>query len=627
MPTPSYPEDDTGSLERARERLYKIETEPSSHIPTTVTHKNSVQHKWKEDEIPHTIKKRRISFAGIFFIFAFLFFFVSLGIAGYFFLYGGNSVSVDKISVDVLGPSTIAGGDAVPLSLTITNKNATAIEDATIQITFPSGTRSADNVLSAYPRYTENLGTIASGMSVTRSVKAVVFGGTGQAIMLPISLSYSTADSNAVFVKKTSFQLAVSSTPLSVSVDAPVEVTSGNPFTFVLTVRSNATVPMNNVVLSGSFPFGFSPISSSPALSNSSFLLGTVNPGTSKSITLTGTLQGQDNEQRVFHFTLGTSNSAQDQALAVTYMTQDSTVSIMPHFIDTTLALNGNTAANVVTVAGTLQNATASYSNKLSTSIQNAVVSIAISGSGIDHNSIKTSNGFYRSSDHTIIFSRDTDPSLATLAPGASGVGTFTFLTLPLSALSSSPSINFSISASGTRMGETNVLEQISTSVTKTVKIVTAVTLSNSALHTSGPFSNSGPIPPRAGQDTTYTVVWRVQNQGSPVAGGVVTTILPSYISYTGKTSGDGSFSYDSTSHTVTWNCGDLTQNGNAQGVFQVAITPSTSQKGDAPALTGKASFSGYDRFAGVNVSATANPATTATVGDSGYTDGNAIVQ
>jgi len=627
MSTPSYPEDDTGSLERARERLYKVETEPSSYIPLTVTHKNSVQHKWKEDEIPHTLKKRRISFAGIFFIFAFLFFFISLSIAGYFFLYGGNSVSVDKISVDVLGPSTIAGGDAVPLSLTITNKNATAIENATIEITFPSGTRSADNVLNAYPRYTENLGTIASGMSITRSVKAVVFGGMGQAIMLPISLSYSTADSNAVFVKKTSFQLAVSSTPLSVSVDAPAEVTSGNPFTFVLTVRSNATVPMDNVVLSGSFPFGFSPISSSPTLSNSSFLLGTVNPGTSKSVTLTGTLQGQDNEQRVFHFTLGTSNSAQNQALAVTYMTQDSTVSIMPHFIDTTLALNGNTAANVVTVAGTLQNATVSYSNKLSTSIQNAVVSIAISGSGIDYNSIKTSNGFYRSSDRTIIFSRDTDPSLATLVPGASGVGTFTFLTLPLGELSSSPSINFSISASGTRIGETNVLEQMSTSVIKTVKIVTAVTLSNSALHTSGPFSNSGPIPPIAGQDTTYTVVWKVQNQGSAVAGCTVTTILPSYTSYTSKTSGDGSFSYDSTSHVVTWNCGDLKQNGNAQGLFQVAINPSTSQKGDAPALTGKASFSGYDRFAGVNVSATANPATTATVGDSGYTNGNATVQ
>ena len=30
---------------------------------------------------------------------------------------GGNSVSIDKIAIDIIGPKTIAGGDIVPLSL------------------------------------------------------------------------------------------------------------------------------------------------------------------------------------------------------------------------------------------------------------------------------------------------------------------------------------------------------------------------------------------------------------------------------------------------------------------------------------------------------------------------------
>jgi hypothetical protein len=77
----------------------------------------------------------------------------------------------------------------------------------------------------------------------------------------------------------------------------------------------------------------------------------------------------------------------------------------------------------------------------------------------------------------------------------------------------------------------------------------------------------------------------------------------------------------------MTWSVGDLPQGANMQGVFQVALTPSTSQKGGPVQLTSGASFSGYDRFAGVQVNATADPATTETTQDSGYVSGNGTVQ
>jgi hypothetical protein len=167
----------------------------------------------------------------------------------------------------------------------------------------------------------------------------------------------------------------------------------------------------------------------------------------------------------------------------------------------------------------------------------------------------------------------------------------------------------------------------VNSTVTKTFKVVTVVTLSASSLYTSGSISNSGPIPPRANQATTYTVLWSAQNKGSAVAGGTVSTILPSYVSYTGLTSGSGTFSYDDKSRTVSWNAGDLAQGANVQGAFQVSLIPSTSQKGGAPSLTSTATFSGYDRFAGVQVSATAVPVTTETKGDPGYVPGNSTVQ
>ena len=625
------PEDDAGSLERAREHLY----EPGAVIhdmraPLSAFHKDAVPHEWKEEESPKSqprVTGRHVRFAGMFFAAAFFFFLLSLGGVSYFFFYGGNSVSVEQISIDIQGPTTVAGGDTVPLSLAITNKNPTALENAMLEITFPSGTRNATDVLNAYPRYIENLGTLQSGATVMRSVKAVMFGGAGQNLSLPVSLTYTTSGSNAVFVKKSSYALTISSTPLSVSVDSVAETVSGKPLTFSISVRSNATVPLSDVVLVGAFPFGFSVDSSSIPMSNSSFALGTMQPGALKTVKVTGTLAGQDKEKRVFRFTVGTAKSAQDLTLAVPYMTQDANVAITTPFIDTNIAVNGDSGETPVVSPGSRQEITVSYKNTLPTNVTNATVTVTVSGPAVDYTSITSQDGFYRSSDRSIVFSQDTDPDLATLAPDAVGSGSFSFSTLPVEGLGQAPTITFSISVAGSREGQENVPEQVSSTITKTAKVSTVAALTAYALHNSGAISNSGPIPPRSNQATTYSVVWNVQNKGSAIAGSSVSTKLPNYVTYSGTTAGSGSFTYDQKTHTVTWSAGDLMQGATAQGMFKVSITPSTSQKGSSPALTGSMSFSGYDRFAGVSVSASADPVTTETTQEPGYIPSSATVQ
>jgi hypothetical protein len=568
-----------------------------------------------------------VRWATIFVIVSVLFFLASLGAGAYFFYYGGNSVSVDKVTIDIQGPTTISGGDITPLSVTITNKNPVDVSDATIEVDFPSGTLSADGSLAPYPRYTEDIGTIKSGETVTRSVKAIIFGGEGQALMLPVIFTYGTGGSNTSFKKNTSFALAVSSTPLSITVDSLSETVTGQPLTFALTVRSNAKLPLDNVTVANTFPFGFTVTNSSVPLSGSNFYLGTLKPGVVKHITLTGALSGQDGEQKVFHFAVGTARSAGDQTLAVSYMTQDTPIKIASPFITTQLSLNGDTSPTVVVTPGSHQSVVLAYANTLPTNVTNANISVTLSGSAIDYNSVQTTSGFYNSSTHTVIFSRDTDAALAELAPSASGVGAFTFTTLPATAGVVAPAINFTISVSGTRVGQANVPENVTASVTRTVKIATAATLTASVFHNSGPIVNSGPFPPHTGQPTTYTILWNAHNSGSAIAGGAVSAILPSYVTYTNKTIGTGSFSYDASSRTVTWTIGDLIQGATAQGAFQVSFTPSTSQVGSSPPIMSGPVFTGYDRFAGIQVSASADPATTEARADQGYVSTSAIVQ
>jgi hypothetical protein len=266
-----------------------------------------------------------------------------------------------------------------------------------------------------------------------------------------------------------------------------------------------------------------------------------------------------------------------------------------------------------------------SYSNTLSTTVTNASITVSVSGSAVDYDSINTTNGFYNSADHTIVFSRETDPALSSLAPGASGIGTFTFMTLPVG--TTAPTVTLALSVSGTRIGQTSVPERVTVSAIKTAKVATTVFLSALSSRTAGVFASNGPVPPRANQATTYAIVWSVQNKGSAIAGGTVKATLPSYVSYTGSTSGAGTFSYDEVSRVVTWEVGDVAQATRAQGIFQVSLTPSTSQRGTVVSLSSAASFSGHDRFAGVSVSAGSDPVTTETKGDVGYLPANGVVQ
>ncbi len=626
MPTLPPSEDDRSALERARERLYDPRALVRARRPDLGrSDEHASRHTWREED--HAKGKKHIRAAAVFFGFSVLFFLAAVGVAGYIFYYGGNSVSVNNVTVAVEGPTTIAAGDTVPLSLSITNRNPVALQNASIEVDFPASTRTVGNLEQPYPRYTENLGTIPAGATITRSVQAVVFGAAGQSVTLPVSFSYGTTGSNAVFVKKSQYALAISSTPLSISVDTLAETVSGKPITLTLNVRSNANVPLANVVVQGDFPFGFSPTSSSVPLNDTSFLLGTMQPGDAKTITLTGTLTGQDSEQSVFHFTVGTASTSNATTPAIEYMTQDAMVTIAAPFIQTAFSLNGVSSAAPVITSGQQQSVALSFTNTLATSVTNATISVQIAGAGVDYNSVHTTDGFYQSSDHTIVFSGDTDPALASLAPSASAAGSFTFDTLPPSPEDTAPEVSFIVSVSGTRVGQSNVPETVTASQTTTVKVATQVALSATALHSSGPIANTGAIPPRVNAPTTYTIVWNAQDEGSAVAGATVSAILPNYVNYAGKTTGTGSISYDPASRTVTWDAGDFNQGGSAQAAFQVSITPSASQKGTAPVLMGPSALTGYDRYAGVQITSNASPVSTETTRDPGYTPTDATVQ
>ncbi len=226
-----------------------------------------------------------------------------------------------------------------------------------------------------------------------------------------------------------------------------------------------------------------------------------------------------------------------------------------------------------------------------------------------------------------MLFTSDTNQSLAQLQPGDSGTGTFSFSTKTGSVLAAlrNPTITATISVAGRRLNESNVPEAISSTLVRTIQVATDLSLISKAQHTGGPFKNTGPWPPESDKETTYTISWSLVNTVNSVGGASVSATLPLFVRFTGAISpSDGSLSYNDATRTVTWNAGDVPAgtgiSGNARTVsFQVALLPSVSQQGTSPVLMNAPTVTGTDRFTQKQLSTVGTLLTTQTTSDPAY--------
>ncbi|KND50156.1 MAG: hypothetical protein AB203_04205 [Parcubacteria bacterium C7867-008] len=552
-------------------------------------------------------------------------FFLITGIAAALFLvFGGRSISAEHVTIEVPGQTTIASGDAVPILISVKNENPVAMLNATITVDLPEGTRDANDPNKALDQFSDSLGDIAPDTRAERTVNAILFGSENQILTIPIKVEYRTPGSNAVSVKEQKYFVTVTTSPVSVNVQGMKEVESGGSVTVRVNVRSNATTPLKNIALLGAYPPGFIPASASPAASTGSyFLLGELAPGQEKIITVTGTLSGSEGDDRVFTFTVGTAKDDGSPALGIPYMSNQAAVAIAKPFLGVTVSLNRENGDVVTVPSGQSVQGNVSWRNSLGAPIANGQVFVKFSGNAFDPATVVAANGYYRSSDSTIVFNKESTAGLALLQPNDTGAGTFTFR--PKQGVRN-PTVNLLVTVVGTRAGTGG--GALTSTLTRTLKIGTGLSLSSKILHTSGGIPNTGPIPPTANQETTYTVQLTAQNSLNGVGGAVVTTKLPAYVRYTGVTSAGGTpITYDETDRTVSWNIGELTPDDTKTVSFQVAVLPSIAQKGTSPIVIPTQALTATDRFTQQQVTASANALTTQTPGDTGYSSDKGVVK
>ncbi len=641
------PKKDESSLDSLKKRLYTR----SSFIRRPLrkgrleAHGDNVEESWHPETVadiyPELPKKEKIKMGLFkkFFIGSAIFFVLAILYASYQFFVGGNLVSSKNIDITVIGPAFSSGGDELSLQVSIENRNSVPLEFAKLFIEYPKGASNLNS--STTPdmvRKSIPLPKISAGGINQQVVKVTLYGEEGSQQAIKFMLEYRVQGSNAIFRKESPYQVRISSAPINLDLEAPRTVNSSQEFILKINISSNAPKDVPGVLLSVDYPsgFAFKDANPKPAYGNNVWKLGDLHTGSSRLISVTGALSGEDGEERTVRILSGSASSDDEKTIGVIYNSVFRTISIQRPFLDAQVYLNGDSGDSVTIYPDEEVKGLVVWKNNLPTRIVNASISVKFSGSAFDRTSVSGDRGFYNSLDNTIVWDKNNVTDFVIIEPGETGKISFTFRPLPLfssgKGIISKPEVSLSTKVTG----EVNVSGGGSNGESATVlnvaKVSTGLQLLGSATYSVGPFKNTGPIPPVADLETTYTVTWNVRNSSNDVTGAVVTTTLPPYVKWFNRIyPEDEDLSYDENTKTVTWRIGTISAGVGYGSLaretsFQVKLVPSLSHVGSSVRIINETAFSGTDTFAGILLKGSKIPLTTRMNNDPGFKPNDDIV-
>lgn len=594
--------------------------------------KHDVSSSWKDDETEKIIKKpaKNLLKSSIFrkvFWGSLIFFFAS-AIFGLVMFFGeSNTVSGNNIDITVLGNAFVAGGEELPLQIQVTNKNSVRLEYSDILVEYQRGAGLGEDI------YRERIGVgdIPAGDLVKELLNVTLFGQQGTTRDIKITLEYRVPGSNAIFVKEKIYTVNISSAPVNLSVSGPENSGSNQNLSFSIKAGLNTPEIVKNMMVVAEYPRGFDFKSANPAptFGNNIWILGDLNPGVEKEITVDGVILAQSGEQRAFNVYVGQQKDVNERDMGVQFNSQSYVVSIQKPLLDTRITVNDNPAPEVVVAAGGNVRVEVEWQNSTNQKLTDIEIVAEVNGPIVNYSSI-TSAGFYESSTNKIIWNRQNLPAFASLNPGEKGTISFGFSTLPPT---SGAEANISLSVKARDPNNVNEFLDIKNFDRRTLKIATNMQMVGHALYNSGAFPNTGPLPPTPGQPTTYTISWALVNSLNDVSGAEVRGKLPIYVEYVGTKSPSGeSLNYNQTTKEVVWNVGNIRKGTGStlpakEVQFQVRFNPSAVHSGEVMDLVQGIKYKGLDFSTNTQINSSHADITTNLNKDLNYNPQNDRVQ
>jgi len=543
-----------------------------------------------------------------------------------------------NVVLEIIGPTTVKGGDPVALEVVIANRNNVEMEFVDVVLEFPEGTKSED-LSRDVRREILDIGKIAPGGVVKRDVEVVLYGSEQSIQNILARVTYRLPGSVSIYDREKPFSLTLTKSPLSTLTKIVKEVTSGQIVVVDVEIASNSERAVEGALLRVDYPFGFEVLEEQGTRFGGpgTFDLGSFAPGEKKSVKITGRMTGANGEEKTFKVSSGVRAGSEDPTFAATFSTDLSTLTVVQPFLNIAFSVASSEDETVAVNPERGLRGFFTITNNLDVEVVNVSVEGRIDGDVIAEEDITPTLGFYRSADNTLVWDKSTARELASMQPGDELRLGFSFGINRLyneetEALFRNPEMFLKMTARGRRVSERDVPEDIVNTVERVIKINSQVGLTVDPTYSIGPFQNSGPLPPQPEKPTTYTINLDIDNTSNALADAVFTAKLPPHVEWMDSFAPrDEQFLYDPADRKITWRVGDVPAGAgysapSVEAAFQLSLFPSLTQVQNDADLLLEPTLQYYDRFTGQNLQVADEKASTKIETDPLYRPGIEVV-
>ena len=527
------------------------------------------------------------------FIFIIIILCIVLGAAGFWY-WQRNPYSKEILKLEILGSGEAAIFQEVEYTVKYKNNGNVRLEEPRLIFEFPEYTLLEEGLSRRQEIGPEELGDIYPGEEKTLQFKGRLFGKEGDIKIAKAWLSYRPKNLQARYESVTTFTTEIKSVPLTFDFDLSSKIEAGRDFKFSLNYYSSLDYPLSNLGIKIEYPPDFEFLGSDPqGLAKTEWEISLLNQAEGGRIEITGKLSGEVKEQKIFKATLGIWQ--EDEFVLLKEITRGVEITRPRLFVFQ--QINGQ--SQYIANPGDLLHYEIFFRNIGEEPFTDLFLVATLGGRGFDLETVKADSSQFKRGDNSIIWDWRDVPKLRFLGQGEEGKVEF-WINLKDEWEISSPQEKNAI------LKNTVLISQIKEEFE--TKINSKLAISQRGYYQEEVFGNSGPIPPKVGETTTYTIIWQAKNYFNDVKNVKVKAVLPSNVRLTGKIFPEqesSKFAFDIQSREIIWMVRDNQVMETGTGVlnpapniaFQVALTPTSGQKGKVLPIIKEAIITGEDQW------------------------------
>lgn len=559
---------------------------------------------WLDEGTLKIIKITAMIFAG---------FFVLAAIAYGVFRYSQTAFSEERVLVEIEGSADINSSELVKYKIKYRNDNRAELENAELVISYPENFKPEGN--SNFQTQGEsnsvvNVGKIKSHGEGYAEISGRFYAPVDYTLLMKASLKYTPSNFNSQFQSGTQKGLSVKTSPVAISISAPMEILSESKISYVIGYQNTSSISFDDLKLEVGFPKGFEIQNSEVSIfkENSVWNVGRLEAGQKGEIKIEGIIQGVRGDVKSINVTIG--QFRQDKELLV-FDKREAVSKIVALPLSISQTINEQKSLNIN--PGENLNYRLNYRNDGDVGLRDLIITMKIDSPVLDFSKLNLSGGGSYDAEKKEITWKAADVSqLAKLDPGQGGSVSFSIPVKDKIEIKGKEDKNFSIESIAkidspdVAYPAIGVNESASRAL---VKVNSKIILETTGYYKDANIATSGPIPPEVGKETEYIIHWSITNISNDIDDVSVSAFLPTGVKWKNEIySKSEDVKYNERTNEIVWNPGKIENGtgilGEVRSVsFKVSIVPQINQEGKTVVLLGKTTLRAKDLFTGEEVS------------------------